>query len=180
MRRNPWPRVTVLAGFRWVNLSEEIEGILCLPHARGGDFLGHPDGEQSLRFSDWGGRQAARARPLFDGRRAEGGGLRQSGRGDNLVRIYRIQFGESCATDHAAFVGETGLRCKYQVTPRLSLRAGYEAIWLQGVALAPGQIPETYSHDALLPQDVYVQARGINFSCGVFYHGATAGLEYSF
>ena len=51
----------------------------------------------------------------------------------------------SASTNHAAFVGETGLQCKYQVTKRLLLRAGYEAIWLQGVALAPGQIQETYT-----------------------------------
>ena len=93
------------------------------------------------------------------------------------VRMTRIQFGESASTDHAAFVGETGLQCKYQVTERLLLRAGYEAIWLQGVALAPGQIQETCT-TSLMP--VTVQALGINCNSGVFYHGATAGLEYSF
>ena len=50
----------------------------------------------------------------------------------------------SASTNHAAFVGETGLQCKYQVTKGLLLRAGYEVIWLEGVALAPGQIQETY------------------------------------
>jgi len=45
--------------------------------------------------------------------------------------------------EHAAFVGETGLQCKYQVT-EASAVSGYEAIWPEGVALAPGQIQETY------------------------------------
>ena len=83
----------------------------------------------------------------------------------------------SASTNHAAFVGETGLQCKYQVTKGLLLKAGYEAIWLQGVALAPGQIQETCTTSL---QPVTVQALGVNCNSGVFYHGATAGLEYSF
>ena len=84
----------------------------------------------------------------------------------------------SASTNPAAFVGETGLQCKYQVTQRLLLRAGYEAIWLQGVALAPGQIQETYHTD--IEGQSTMQALGVNCGSGVFYHGATAGLEYSF
>ena len=91
--------------------------------------------------------------------------------------IYKIVRPTSASTNHAAFVGETGLQCKYQVTKGLLLKAGYEAIWLQGVALAPGQIQETCT-TSLTP--VTVQALGINCNSGVFYHGATAGLEYSF
>ena len=68
------------------------------------------------------------------------------------------------------------MQCKYQVSERLLLKAGYEAIWLEGVALAPGQIQETYC--TLAPMSV--QALGVNCNSGVFYHGATAGLEYSF
>jgi hypothetical protein len=50
---------------------------------------------------------------------------------------------------------------------------------LQGVALAPGQIPETFSHGKPT-NDVDVQALGINSGSGVFYQGATVGLEYAF
>ena len=60
--------------------------------------------------------------------------------------------------------------------PALLLKAGYEAIWLQGIALAPEQIQETYV--SFLP--MAAQALGVNCNSGVFYHGATAGLEYSF
>ena len=85
--------------------------------------------------------------------------------------------GESASTNHAAFLGEIDLQCKYQVTKGLVLKAGYEAMWLQGVAFAPGQIPETQSRIA---PPINVQALGVNCNSGVFYHGATAGLEYSF
>jgi hypothetical protein len=67
----------------------------------------------------------------------------------------------------------------YQVTKGLLLKAGYEAIWLQGVALAPAQIRETLSHGTPFT-DVYVQALGLDSSSGVFYHGATVGSEYAF
>ncbi len=96
------------------------------------------------------------------------------------VSVYRILFGESDWTNRAAFVGETGVQCTYQVTQRLSLRAGYEAIWLRGVALAPGQIPDTSIHSSLDLPSIYVQPTGVNCGSGVFYHGATVGLEYSF
>ena len=42
---------------------------------------------------------------------------------------------------------------------------------------APGQIPETLSQ---VTPPVNVQALGIDSGAGVFFHGATAGLEYSF
>ena len=61
------------------------------------------------------------------------------------------------------------------------LKLGYEAMWLQGVALAPGQISDTYCYyDADDRRNTYIQALGVNSGSGVFYHGATAGLEYSF
>jgi hypothetical protein len=43
--------------------------------------------------------------------------------------------------------------------------------------LAPGQIPETFSNTQ---PPGSVASLGVNAGSGVFYHGATAGLEYSF
>jgi hypothetical protein len=95
------------------------------------------------------------------------------------VSIDRLMYFESASTNQVACLGELGLKCKYQVTQKLLLKLGYEALWLQGVALAPGQISDTYCYYAG-PQNTYVQALGINCGSGVFYHGATAGVEYSF
>jgi Protein of unknown function (DUF1551). len=67
------------------------------------------------------------------------------------------------------------LQCKYQVIKGLALKVGYEVLWLAGVALAPGQIQETYTTSP----DI-VSALGVNSSSSVLFHGATAGLEYSF
>jgi hypothetical protein len=111
------------------------------------------------------------------------GGLVKAGIFDNnaeqtteiSVRLKEEKSG-SALTNAAAFVGETGLQCTYQVTPCLLLRAGYEVIWLRSVATAPGQIQETSTD---MPA-ITMQATGVNCNSGVFYHGATAGFEYSF
>jgi hypothetical protein len=92
--------------------------------------------------------------------------------------IFKQLAAGSASTNHAAFVGQTGLQCKYQLTNDLLLRAGYEAIWLEGVALAPGQVQETYTTTNNLNNSV--QALGVNCNSGAFYHGTTVGLEYSF
>ena len=91
------------------------------------------------------------------------------------VSIEKVVYPSGASTDHAAFVGEAGLQCKYQVTRGLALKLGYEALWLYGVALAPGQIQETYE-----TAPATVTALGVNSDSGVLFHGATAGLEFSF
>ena len=152
VRWNLWRRVTVLAGFRWVNLSEELEGILLPPTPHGTGSFWDTQTKNNLY-----GFQIGADAKLLERNRFSIDGVLKAGIFDNhveettSVRMERIQFGESDSTDHLAFLGEIGVQCKYQVTPRLSLKAGYEAIWLQGVALAPGQIPETYCSRCLDP-----------------------------
>ena len=183
MRRSPWRRVTLLAGFRWVNLSEDLEGILLPPTQHGTGSFWYNQTKNNLY-----GFQIGMDAKLLERNRFSIGSVLKAGIFDDHVeesaevRMDRIQSTESGSTNHLAFLGQLGVQCKFQATPRLLLKAGYEAIWLEGVALAPGQIAETYCYSpgALDPWGNYVQALGINCSSGVFYHGATAGLEYSF
>ena len=167
-------RITMLAGFRWVELSEQLEGTL--PPERKMPFW-----DNTTRNNLYGLQIGADAK-LFERRQFSVDGLVKAGIFDDnvnettMVSIIRLPFWESASANHVAFLGEIGLKCKYQVTQRLSLHAAYEAIWLQSIALAPGQIPETYSH----ANPIYVEAIGMNCGSGVFYHGATAGLEYAF
>jgi len=76
-----------------------------------------------------------------------------------------------------AFASEASLQVKYQLTNGLALKAGYEVLWLDGVALAPGQIHETYTAPTTPPN---VRALGVNCRSNVLFQGATFGLEYSF
>jgi hypothetical protein len=70
--------------------------------------------------------------------------------------------------DHTAFLGSVGLSAVRPVTASLAFRAGYQAMWLDGVALAPSQIAVT---------NVQNNFAGVDINEGVFFHGVTIGLE---
>jgi hypothetical protein len=91
-----------------------------------------------------------------------------------VVSMRKLLFPSGAATDRLAFAGELDLQLKYRVTPALTVKFGYEALWLAGVALAPGQIQQTYTTPSS------VTALGVNSGSQVLFQGATAGLEYSF
>ena len=175
--------MTVLAGFRWAELLEELQGILAPPDTGGAGAFWDTQTKNNL----YGLQIGAEAR-LFERGRFSIGGVLKAGAYDNhaevasSARMARIWFGDSCTTDNFAFLGEIGVQCKYQVLPRLSLKAGYEAMWLEGVALAPGQIAETYCYSSggHSPPGQLCTGAGVNCNSGAFYHGATVGLEYSF
>jgi hypothetical protein len=91
------------------------------------------------------------------------------------VSLEKVVYPSKATINHVAFVSEVGLQLRYQVIDRLTLKADYEALWLEGVALAPGQIQET-----LTSTPSNVRALGVRSGSGVLFHGTTAGLEYSF
>ncbi len=173
VRWNLYSRLTLLGGFRWVNLSENLRGSL-IPSERFPPFW------NTTTTNNLFGLQIG-----ADGKIWERGGFSINGlikAGAYLnnteestgVSIFKIVRPSTATTNQASFVGEIGLQCKYQLNQRLALKAGYEALWLEGVALAPGQIQQTYT----TAPDI-VHSLGVKGS-GVFFHGATAGLECSF
>jgi hypothetical protein len=169
VRWNPCCRVTMLAGFRWVELRENLEGSF-MP------YLFESFWNTNTNNNLYGFQIGADAKVVDRGCFSIDGLVKAGIFGNHAEQSSFLRGEEytgfgSASTNHTAFLGELGLQCKYQVSCHLTLRAGYEAIWLQGVALAPGQIPVT---------NVYENEVGINTSGGVFYHGATAGFEYSF
>ena len=174
VRWNPCRRVTVLAGFRWIELKENLQGALVPTE-------GFPPFWNTSTNNNLYGFQIGAGGKILERGRFSIEGVVKAGIYDNNaeqstgVSIFKIVRPSYASANNAAFVGETGLQCKYQVNKRLVLKAGYEVLWLAGVALAPGQIQETY----MIPLDI-VQAHGVNCNSGVLYHGATAGLEYSF
>ena len=69
----------------------------------------------------------------------------------------------------AAFVGEAGLFGVYRIAPAWAFRGGIQVMWVEGLALAPEQL------DFTLTEPYTIKQRG-----GIFYQGATIGLEGSF
>jgi hypothetical protein len=68
----------------------------------------------------------------------------------------------SASRGQASFVGEVALRPSYSLNGHFSVFGGYDALWLEAVALAPPHLPPTSA---------------IHASRTAFYNGATIGLE---
>ncbi len=79
------------------------------------------------------------------------------------------QFDGGGKATRVAFVGDIGVNAAYFVTANLAIRGGYQLLWLDGVATGPGAIATATANSS--------QA-GINSTNNVFFHGATAGVEY--
>jgi hypothetical protein len=170
VRWNPSCRVTLLAGFRWAELREDLNGGILSPlfesfwdTSTQNDLYGFQIGAEAILFQ--------RCRFSIDGL------LKAGIYGNHAQQLssgtdYEYGFARgSASTNRTAFLGQVGLQCKYQVTDCLTFRAGYEAMWIDGVALAPGQIDVT---------NLYTNEIGIDTNGSVFLHGATVGFEYSF
>src|SRR5262249_34101789 len=84
----------------------------------------------------------------------------------------------SASDTQAAFVGEAGASASFQVTRYLSVSAGYQIIWLQGVALASNQVPVT--GNVLPAVGTAITPTRIDVDGQVFYHGIQLGADLRF
>jgi hypothetical protein len=192
------PRLTALAGFRWLQLNDTLQGTLT-PTDRTAPtwktscpfcnlFQITPDGPIGDLPPFWNGSttnnlygvQAGIDANIVRFDRFSLGGRLTFGLFDNNARqstgvsIQKVVYPAAATANGAAAVSEAGLQLQYQVLNGLSLKAGYEVLWLVGVALAPGQIERTNA----APSDV--RALGVNHGSNVLFQGATFGLEYAF
>jgi hypothetical protein len=162
LRRCWTDRVTVLAGFRWVELQEQ--GLFeAEDSSSGGRTYNHMYGFQlgtDLLVWDRGGPFTVNAEL-------------KAGVYSNLAKSSA--FGEepdngSFAADgrkyHTAFLGDLAIKAKYQLNNNWAVLAGYQLLWFEGVALANDN-----QLTALAEGDV-------DTSGSPFYHGALLGAEY--
>ncbi|MBN1393764.1 MAG: hypothetical protein JW959_01850 [Pirellulales bacterium] len=77
----------------------------------------------------------------------------------------------SAINERVSFLGEVSLTATYAITQRLAFRATYQAMWLEGVALAPEQLATSNFGEGTAKVDL---------DGGVFYHGGGLGFEYRF
>ena len=202
LRYNLSSRITLLGGFGWFQLNENLQGLITPIDQLIPLWLYNP--QNTLYAAQTGGTPFPapftpcfwntnvvnnlyglqvgadailfeRGRFSIDGLVKLGGYLNKAEESTG-VRMTKIVFPSSASTVHPACAVEAGLQFKYRFTEKIALKFGYEALWLDGVALAPGQIQETAS--TYTPPTV--TALGINSGSSVFFHGASAGLEYSF
>jgi hypothetical protein len=89
--------------------------------------------------------------------------------GATLDQSLGVDYAAAASDNHAAFVGELGFTAVYQLSPHWSLRAGYQMLWLEGVAVAAEQVPAI---------DLLAGLAAVDTTGSPFYHGANVGLEF--
>jgi hypothetical protein len=71
--------------------------------------------------------------------------------------------------NQTSFVGEFGINYGYRLTDRLTFLAGYNLLFVTGVALAPDQLAAT---------NINTGVGALDTNGSLFYHGLNLGLEY--
>jgi hypothetical protein len=169
-----WLTVDWLAGFRYVGVEEQASILVdcCVV-----------DGSRTVvpytvrtRNNMFGGQIGSRARWTWDRWAIEGWakagllGNAEKQMQDTLVD-YRgfVQRGPLSATgSDVGFIGDLNLSVIYRLTEVWGIRAGYNTIWISGLALAPNQFDFASTS---------VAGTGLNSGDGIFLNGANLGLE---
>ena len=89
----------------------------------------------------------------------------------NVGSVTEGSLAELESASDVAFVGEAGLHTLFQVTPRLNLRAGYQVLFVTGVATA---VDNFNTESPFSSRNAYINNDG-----KVFYHGANLGFEFT-
>jgi hypothetical protein len=173
LRRRCLGRLDLLAGMRWVELREDFHVIGPNPLSPAPDVR-----YDTLTGNSMYGFQIGAEAKVFDrcgplridgfikaGIYANDGHQETSTRG-NLGSVVTAAAGG----DNTSFLGEAGLSALYRLDDHLAVRGGYQVMWIEGVALAPDQLPHTDVTSS--PATATLDAHG-----GLFYHGVQVGLE---
>ena len=168
--------LTLLAGFRFAELDERGMTILRVTDPVGAQ--GNVVTSQIGAINDLYGFQLGADGCLWqwcclslDGKLRAGV---YSNRAVNSVTHVQTGAPEAWATrardNQAAFLGELGLTGTCQLRDGVALRAGYQVMWLAGVAVAPDQVAVS---------DPLAGTATVDTTGSPFYHGAVISLEFS-
>jgi hypothetical protein len=169
VRRDVNDRIQVLAGFRWLELHENLQ------------FNADFGGNQAVITDNtdnhlYGGQLGADMRLWNRGGPFSIDGVFKAGiygnSSDNTFGVTQAigpAFGAGQDKGQVAFVGEIGLTAVYQWTDHIALRGGYQLLWVDGVSLASDQLKAI---------DV-INASGIDTTGDAFYHGAMMSVDFT-
>jgi hypothetical protein len=162
-------RCTFLAGFRWIELHDNLSYNIVFP-AFNADY--HFDENNHLY-----GAQMGTILNLWNLNSPFklDAGLKAGIYGNVADNAFSLVpstggfFGGGGNDTDLAFVGEIDVTGSYFVTEHMALRGGYQVLWLDGVALASNQLANATAASS--------QA-GIDTSDKLFYSGAIASVEF--
>lgn len=193
------PRVTLLAGVRWLQLHDQLQGTLdpadlgqpmwkfnvpsrlsdAVPVPGSPVVINPPFWTSSTTNNLYGVQVGVRA-TLWEIDRVSVDAVLKAGVFDNhatqtaQVSMQKQIYPTYAATDSAAFVGQGGIAAKYRLSDHVAVKLGYEALWLGRVALAPAQVQATST------TSTSVTAVGVDCRSSTLLQGVTVGMEYSF
>jgi len=161
--------LSLLIGFRYINLQESLT-------IRQDVYFSHTVDTTNNLFGGQVGMDAflwSRGRARLDGWAKGGlyGNSAQSNYAFGFPAIPNANIDASTSRGQLAFAGDLGVAASYSLTDHIALRAGYQLLWIDGVALASDQFNVSVPPNSNGPV--------INSTSGVFYHGALLGLEAS-
>jgi hypothetical protein len=164
-RRRAAPWLSWLVGFRWVEFGDDLS--LVFDDGAGPNTIYTTDTNNHLY-----GLQLGADAALWSMDRLRMDSWIKAGIytnvADQSTSVPVLPAGAGADKTNTAFLGELGVNLVYQLTDRLGVRGGYQAMWLEGVALAPDQLRVT---------DVTVPVAFCDTDGGLFFHGGFVGLE---
>jgi hypothetical protein len=168
LRRRWSDWLTVLGGFRWIELSDDLNTDLGAGLATfDTDVNNHLYGAQ-IGFDACLWQRGAFSVESFGkaGIYANNSDVAATTTGVGGA----LPFVSTTGSD-TAFVGDLALTGVYALSNRWNLRGGYQLLWIDGVALAPNQLDNI---------NIATGVATVDTSNTAFYHGFTAAAEYRF
>jgi len=168
LRREVHPSIAFLAGFRYVQFREKWELRQDAPlgrpnnldHVARNDLFGFQIGSEALLFSFNRLRFESAFKAGIFGNVATNSSF---GAGSSEYISYRWDLYDRRGA--LAFVGDVNVSAGWQLTRNVSVRGGYQLLWLTGVATATDQL-KGFNY----PRDIETDG-------STFFHGAMVGLE---
>jgi hypothetical protein len=175
LRRRCHECVTLVAGFRWFEVSDELVAYSTSPSVL--EFYSVDADNHLYGFQIGADATLLQPTPRF---RVDsivrvgilGNNADQSTRAPILTGVNGFVDEIRAEGEETSFMAELGLRGVVQLSPGWAVFGGYQLLWLDGLALAPEQIPVT---NLTAPGSAVLDDDG-----ELFFHGATVGVELTF
>ena len=175
LRRRSHECLTWVAGFRWIELSDELAAYSTMPSVA--EFYS-VDADNHL-YGIQVGANATLLQPTPRFRVDSifrmglmGNAADQTTRAPALANLNGVVDQVSADGSQTSFLAELGLRGVIQLTSGWSVYGGYQVMWLDGLALAPEQIPVT---NMIAPGSARLDDDG-----ELLFHGGVVGLQLTF
>lgn len=164
--------LTWFSGFRYLNFGERFN--MSAQRTVGGAI---ESGSYNIRTTNhlYGGQLGARVRRThgrigWEGSGAAGVYLNNSEQSQSVIDFPNFTLRNVSRSENgAAFVGDVNLSGIYRLTNAWNLRAGYNVIWIQGLALAPDQLDSDFA--------AATGGSNLNNDGGLLLHGINVGIE---